>query len=715
MSGKVDLSRPLLTIPGYIIDAEDSELRTLELAQRYFERKVGQPGATEEEICKTLIWLAGARVWLHNAKGAMHTLAHLRARSRGRFKDVESLASLLEVLMHLEMREIRPGLSRLELLKIESDDPRMQGRLEALVVLLRGRFLSAQGQIEEALKCFDEALGLLKGPAHLEDLTITAEIYNDQAHAHQRAGRAEEALKLYVQADTVCRHIVFPLGMARSLRGRGTMHSDRKEFTDAIRFFKEAVDIYQRHDSPHGILRCSILLGRAYYGIHDLREALFYFEEARLQCGKGRYPIEEAEVNARVGDIMLSEGQYEKAAEFYEQDLQLSQVHGDERSQSHAFRNVGRIQRLLGNFPRAEQCLKMSGQLLTKLGDQQGMISTLQQMVQLYLEQGQIAQARSSLNHLKDRSGRLGRPHEKAVSQLFEGIVLRHEGRGEQALRLLKDSYRQLSQEPGFYTVLAQVEWAQCCFDLSHKDESVAKFQEAIQLARNLKHHDIEKRALDLLSKVDRSEWAKALRSSGTPTAERNTTRAILSLVCCELRSTGWLWSQEVDRVTAMLEGYYEAMAQCISRQRGIVIQIVGSRVIAVFGLDASCDPVQGLRCAESCQEAFYKLQADNTQYLNLGMACSIATGSCIHGLMGATDHKGYRIVGEPWELIDRLLDQAQSGEIWVCPDTHRGIRHLENKLTPRDLPDRGGEGKTVAYTVASGRQVARKPAAPKA
>ena len=107
MSGKVELKRPLLTVSGYIIDAEDPELRTLELAQRYFERRVGQPGATEEEICTTLIWLAGARVWLHNAKGAMHTVAHLRARSRGRFKDIEALASLLEILLHLEMREIR--------------------------------------------------------------------------------------------------------------------------------------------------------------------------------------------------------------------------------------------------------------------------------------------------------------------------------------------------------------------------------------------------------------------------------------------------------------------------------------------------------------------------------------------------------------------------------------------------------------------------------
>src|SRR5690606_32977486 len=118
----------------------------------------------------------------------------------------------------------------------------------------------------------------------------------------------------------------------------------------------------------------------------------------------------------------------------------------------------------------------LSGQLLTKLGDQQGMVATLQQMVQCYLEQGKTAQARSSLNHLKDRSERLGRPHERAVCKLFEGIVLRHEGQSEESRSMLSGSLESLSREPGFFTVLCQMELAQCQFELELKDQSVATF-----------------------------------------------------------------------------------------------------------------------------------------------------------------------------------------------------------------------------------------------
>ena len=52
------------------------------------------------------------------------------------------LRHLLEILLHLEMREIRQGATKLEVLIIESDDPRMQARLQACTVGLIVNFAS---------------------------------------------------------------------------------------------------------------------------------------------------------------------------------------------------------------------------------------------------------------------------------------------------------------------------------------------------------------------------------------------------------------------------------------------------------------------------------------------------------------------------------------------------------------------------------------------
>lgn len=706
-----DLKRPILAVSGYILDAEDPELRTLELAQRFFERHVGARGASEEDICNTLVWLAGTRVQLHNAKGAMHTLAHLRARSRGRFRDLENLASLLEILLHLEMREYRQGMGRLDLLRMDGGDDRTRARLTALRHQLRGRFLSAQGQLKLAHEEFERAIQVLRvGPAQIEDLAIMAELYNDQGQALYREGRGDEGLKVYAQSETVSKHVGFQLAEARSLRGRGSIFAARKETNEAIKYFKAALDIFQKYDSPYGILRSSISLGRAHYSAADLRQALFYFEEARIQCGKGRYPNEEAEVNARIGDIMLSEGQYEKAAEFYEQDLQISSVHGTERSRAHALRNVGRIQRLLGNFLRAEACLDESSALFSRLGDRVGLTQTLQQMVQCYLEQGKTPQARQALEVLKENVERLGRPYEQGLARMLEGIVMRHEGLPTEARQMLDQSLRTLSKEPGFFTVMCQVELAQAHFELGEKDLSVHQFREGITMARRLKHHDIEKRALDLLAKVDRGEWARILHSGGGEAANqgRRAARVLLSVMSCDLRGGASLYSLEPEESASLVNRYYETMATIMARKKGILNKILGERMLAVFGLDSTCDPTLALECAEACQEAFARLQADNPRYAALGLACAVATGQSIHGMLGSTDRVEYSVAGAPLNTVDRLLAWAETGEILICQDTHRAVRHSLVTSSPRDIEARSNETKIVAYQVASPRVTSR-------
>ena len=73
-------SRPFLAVVGHLLDGDDPELRTLELAQRRFSREANRRDLPEEAVISALVWLAGTRLQMHNIKGTMHTLGHLRAR-----------------------------------------------------------------------------------------------------------------------------------------------------------------------------------------------------------------------------------------------------------------------------------------------------------------------------------------------------------------------------------------------------------------------------------------------------------------------------------------------------------------------------------------------------------------------------------------------------------------------------------------------------------
>ncbi len=702
-----DLQRPVLAVVGHIVDPEDPEFRSLELAQRCFERRVNQRNAREEDVIHALIWLAGTRVVLHNVKGALHTLGHLRARSRGQFKEMETLAGFLEVRLALEMKEYSKAHEQLEKLSPISDDPRTQARLTAISQTYRGRILSANGQVKVAQAEFNKALEALRiGSAQMEDLAITAEIYNEQGHSFYRDGKPEEGSKAYSQAETVATHIGFKLAEARSLRGRGIILSFRKENEEAIGILRKALDVYQSFDAPYGVLRTCISLGRSHYALADYRQALFYFEEARVQCGKGRYPNEEAEVNARIGDIMLAEGRYDEAAEFYEQDLQIVTVQGTDRARGHALRNVGRIQRLLGNFLRAEACLEESYQIFTRLDDRRGTVQTLQQMVQCFLEEGKTAMARRALDALKDQANRLGRPHEVGISNMLEGLVLRHEGCSSEARGQLEKSLRVFSADPGFYTVMCRMELAQALHDLGHKESSLHQFKQAIQTSRKLRLHDMEKKALDLLAKVDRSEWARILHGGGgLPVKERKANRVYLSVVTLELRHFSKAWSQEPEAQVEILNKIYDHLASVVLQEKGILGKIVGERIQVIFGLESTCDPAQALACAEACLENFQRFRRTLDQGGEVELAASIATGEAVEGMFGPSDRLEFSVFGEAVALSPNLLVAAKGGELVVCPHTYRAVSHNIAHSVPRDLSVPAFE-KVVVYQVASNRSV---------
>ncbi|MBI3928606.1 MAG: tetratricopeptide repeat protein [Armatimonadetes bacterium] len=709
-----ELNRPILALVGHIVDDGDPELRSLDLAARFFERKVGQRGAKEDDIANALVWLIGTRVELHNAKGAIHTIGHLRARSRGRFREAELLASFLEVRLFYEIRDYVQGLKHLDRLQIREEDERLAARLKALRQQYRARFQAASGQVKVALEEYGRALQALRvGPAQLEDLAITADILNDNGDALHQDSRLDDALDAYIKAETVAKHINFPLAQARSLQGRGNVMSSRKEIEEGIRFLRSALDIYQSFDSPYGILKTCISLGRAYYAANDFRQALFYFEEARVQCGKGKYPIEEAEVNARIGDILLTEGQYEKAAEFYEHELQIVSIQGSERNRANALRNVGRIQRLLGNFMRAEACLDESRLLFERLQDRSGLCLTLQQMVQCYLEEGKTAQARGSLETLKQAADRLGRSHEIGLARMLEGIVLRHEGRAGDARTQLERSLQVLAREPGFFTVMCRLELAQAMEELGERESAIHQFKEAIQMSRKLKLHDLEKRSLDSLARADRSEWARMLHGGGAAAAaqRRRASRVFLSVAACELRGSEALWSYDPEEAAVLLNHYFETMTVIIQQQGGVLGRITGDRLIMVFGLESTCDPARALQCAQMCLEAFGRLRQENPRYQALGIAGAVATGQSIEGMLGPTDRLDYTVVGEPISVVQRLLAFADRNEILLCADTYRAVGHNISQATPREIDAPRSEQKIIAYQISASRVLTRPPA----
>lgn len=659
--------RPILAIVGHILDSDDPEMRTLELAQRRFSREANRRDVPEESVIAALVWLAGTRLQMHNIKGTLHTLGHLRARSRGQHPLYEVLAGFLEVRLQLALREYDKASSALSRLEIPEADERFTARVQAMKLACEGKIMSAQGQLEEATKAFTASIEALRvGPAQVEDIAITVEVRNDQGHLAFRDGNLEEAQKAYSEAQTLAGHIGFRLASARSLRGKGALCDTVGNHEEAIELFRQARSAYQECESSVGVLRTCISLGRASYALGQYRKALLYFEEAKIQCGQGRYPNEEAEINARIGDIMLAEGRYEKAAEFYERDLQIVSVQGAERARAHALRNVGRIQRLLGNYMRAEACLQESFLVFRKLGDRRSLGRTLGQLVYVFLDQEKVSKARQAVDFLAEAVRQLKSEQEKAIHTMLEGLVCRHEGDSVKAKNLLERSLRIFSAEPGFYTVTCRLELALALLHMGKDEEAVKALKQTVKESRSLKIQDIEQKAMTHLKRLDNVEWGRLLHTSGQGASDgfEAAERIIVGTVFIEIRELEPYFGQEPERFQRIVNSIFQLLDADSLPQDVIVGQIRGGFIQLLFGLEDSCSPPRMLSVMEKFFDRVVETQAELWQDNKLGLGVGMVVAEAVKGTFGTQERREFDLYGQGLEKARVFACAAPNGGV---------------------------------------------------
>lgn len=686
-------SRSILAVVGHILESDDPELRTLELAQRRFSREANRRDLPEESVISSLVWLAGTRLQMHNIKGTLHTLGHLRARSRGQFPMYETLAGFLEVRLQLALREYDKADAALSRLVLPEVDERFTARATALKLFGQGKILSAQGHLEEAKSKFEESIVALRvGPAQVEDIAITVEVCNEQGALAYRSGQQEEGEKAYRQAETLATHIGFRLALATTLRGRGALADSAGQHSEAIELLKQARDVFAEAESSFGVLRTCISLGRASYALGQYRQALLYFEEAKIQCGQGRYPAEEAEINARIGDIMLAEGRYEKAAEFYERDLQIVSLQGTERARAAALLNVGRIQRLLGNYLRAEGCLQEAFDAFRKLNNLQSLGRTLGQIVYTNLEQDKVKKARQAVNMLSEVVSRIRNEQEQTIHTMLEGLVCRHEGDSVKAKNLLEHSLRIFSAEPGFYTVTCRLELALALRQMGNNEQALVGLKQTVKEARELRIHDLEQKALAVIKTLDRVEWGRLLhntnqaRTDGFLEAER----VILSVMHVELRELERYYGQSVSEFQSTVNEIFHTLEAEVLTTEAVLGRLGGGSVQILFGLQDSTDP----KLAYETAVAFFVKLQDKYDHLleeaKLGLAVGLAVGETSKGTFGPLERRGFDVYGAPVERARALASAAPSGEILMDEAFFRSLESEFEAIDTIELLWRG-------------------------
>jgi adenylate cyclase len=131
-----------------------------------------------------------------------------------------------------------------------------------------------------------------------------------------------------------------------------------------------------------------------------------------------------------------------------------------------------------------------------------------------------------------------------------------------------------------------------------------------------------------------------------------------------------------IEKLAPITEEFFKTSAQIIREHHGIVDQLLGDAIMALFNVPIKHDDhvLRAVGAAFRIQEAVDHINAKLKDKIVLGVGIGIATGTALATNMGSTNCDDYTMVGDSINIASRLQGKAASGEIIVTDDAYKPI-----------------------------------------
>ena len=226
----------------------------------------------------------------------------------------------------------------------------------------------------------------------------------------------------------------------------------------------------------------------------------------------------------------------------------------------------------------------------------------------------------------------------------------------------------------------------------------------------------IEKKRLrdqqrELISKFATKEVAEDLMASGFALGGKHVDATAMF---CDIRSfTSIAEAHEPDETIELLNDYYTLMMDAIGGEGGVVNQIVGDGLMAIFGAPVPREDHR-LRAVQAARQMVELIRLFNVEQTARGkveiqIGVGIASGEVIAGYTGTLHRATYTCVGDTVNIAARL--EAQTKElgrsILIDANTRAGLGDDVVVEAQGELPLKGKLEPVKVYAVSLGSLVA--------
>ncbi|HUU74137.1 MAG TPA: adenylate/guanylate cyclase domain-containing response regulator [Burkholderiales bacterium] len=213
----------------------------------------------------------------------------------------------------------------------------------------------------------------------------------------------------------------------------------------------------------------------------------------------------------------------------------------------------------------------------------------------------------------------------------------------------------------------------------------------------------------ELLRRFATSEVAQDLQQSGFALGGK---RVHASVMFADIREfTPLVEHQTPEETIELLNAYYALMFEAIGGHGGVVNQMIGDGLMALFGAPLPLDDCAGSAVAAAIDmieliEQF-NLDRNETQKPAIRIGIGIATGDVVAGYTGTHQRATYTCVGETVNLAARLEQHTKEAGRFILIDesTQRSLKHRVPTETLGAVTLKGKSVDVEVFAVTAGQQ----------
>lgn len=286
------------------------------------------------------------------------------------YLSIATVTSILVANYHFQLQDVDPKTvsALLQVQSIQSEEK------EAIRLSEQGRHQLATGQLQKALKTFQQVLAIRRKIGSRADeaeaLSNLGETYNDLSQYDRAVEILQQSLSIHTQIGN-------RRGEGETLSILGEVYNNLGQTAKALETLKQALASHREVREGAGEGKTLYRLGLVYISLSQNEEAIESLQQALSIQRKVKDFLSEGRTLQTIGLVYRRQGQYDRALEFYQQALGINQAIGDLLGKGRILNGMGAVYYSLGEYPKALELYQQALEIRQAIGDRIGEAGSL--------------------------------------------------------------------------------------------------------------------------------------------------------------------------------------------------------------------------------------------------------------------------------------------------------------------------------------------------